>query len=69
MIFHKNSLHYKGPILEAKLFAERMVVLRSSAPPRVCNPNLTLNLTPNPATPTPNVNFTLRAAVPSGLWN
>ena len=33
MIFHGNSLHCKGPILEAKFWAERMVVLRSSAPP------------------------------------
>ena len=33
MIFHGNSLHSKGPILEAKFWAERMVVLRSSAPP------------------------------------
>ena len=33
MIFHGNSLHCKGPILEAKFRAERMVVLRSSAPP------------------------------------
>ena len=31
MIFHRNSLHRKGPILEAKFWAERMVVLRSSA--------------------------------------
>ena len=33
MIFHGNSLHCKGPILEGKFWAERMVVLRSSAPP------------------------------------
>jgi len=33
MIFHGNSLHCKGPILEAKFWAERMVVFRSSAPP------------------------------------
>ena len=33
MIFHGNSLHRKGPILEAKFWAERMVVPRSSAPP------------------------------------
>ena len=33
MIFHENSLHCKGPILKAKFWAERMVVLRSSAPP------------------------------------
>ena len=33
MIFHGNSLHCKGPILESKFWAERMVVLRSSAPP------------------------------------
>ena len=33
MIFHGNSLHSKGLILEAKFWAERMVVLRSSAPP------------------------------------
>ena len=33
MIFHRNSLHFKGPILEVKFWAERMVVLRSSAPP------------------------------------
>ena len=33
MIFHGNSLHRKGPILKAKFWAERMVVLRSSAPP------------------------------------
>ena len=32
MIFHGNSLHCKGPILEGKFLAERMVVLRSSAP-------------------------------------
>ena len=32
MIFHGNSLHCKGPILEAKFWTERMVVLRSSAP-------------------------------------
>ena len=30
-IFHGNSLHCKGPIL-AKFWAERMVILRSSAP-------------------------------------
>ena len=33
MIFYGNSLHCKGPILEAKFWAERMVVLRSSASP------------------------------------
>ena len=33
MIFHGNSLHCKGPILGAKFWAERMVVLRSSDPP------------------------------------
>ena len=32
MIFHGNSLHCKGPVLEVKFWAERMVVLRSSAP-------------------------------------
>ena len=32
MIFHGNPLHCKGPILEAKFWAERTVVLRSSAP-------------------------------------
>ena len=32
-IFHGNSLHCKGPILEGKFWAERMVVLRLSAPP------------------------------------
>ena len=35
MIFHGNSLHCKGPILEAKFWAAPMVVLRSSAPPGV----------------------------------
>ena len=35
MIFHGNSLHCKGPILKGKFWAERMVVLRSSAPPGV----------------------------------
>ena len=34
MIFHENSLHCKGPILEGKFWAERMVVFRSSDPPR-----------------------------------
>ena len=34
MIFHGNSLHCKGPILDARFWAERMVVLRSSAPSR-----------------------------------
>ena len=33
MIFHRNSLHCKGPIVDGKFLAERMVVLRSSAPP------------------------------------
>ena len=32
MIFHGTSLHCKGLILEGKFLAERMVVLRSSAP-------------------------------------
>ena len=31
-IFHGNSLHCEGPILKAKIWAELMVVLRSSAP-------------------------------------
>ena len=30
---HFEQVHCKGPILEAKFWAERMVVLRSSAPP------------------------------------
>ena len=34
MIFHGNSLHCKGPILEAKFWAERMLLLRSTAPSR-----------------------------------
>ena len=32
IVFHGNSLHCKGPILEAKFWAESMVILRSSAP-------------------------------------
>ena len=35
MISHGNALHYKGPILEGKFWAKRMVVLRSSAPPGI----------------------------------
>ena len=37
MIFHGNSMHCKGPTLEAKFRAERMVVLRSGPPRRVCS--------------------------------
>ena len=35
MVFKENSLHCRGPILEAEFWAEGMVVLRPSAPPGV----------------------------------